>query len=483
MSAKTCPTRLVAVMGATGTGKSKFINILANAQFMVGTGLRSCTADVAESPPIETCHDQVVLVDTPGFDDTTISDEIILARIAAFLGTKYRQGQLLSGVVYMHRITDRKMGGSSHKNLNVFRKLCGDEALVNVAIVTNMWENVDPTLGAAREEELAKDDTMFGPLIAKGAHMHRHDGSRASALKILIQVLECTPRPLLLQRELVDEGKDIVDTSAAQEIDREVAAARRRFQKDLEDIRERLEEALREKDTESQLENEEEYEILKKKVEEAETTHMKLATAFVEAQVLAQNQRSGPQVGQTGELQTKKLLAQEDQGSDAAPQDIENINNAMTNPSTRLEGVETGLHEVKERIHVLEENVQKVTRNHRQICLRTKRAQLRESNVDSKVVAEGELPMEAHEIQIRPADWCYWKTGNMSLQGTPRVQIGEPINKPGHLHPSRRGARARHQEGETYCRLLATFLRYLSKEEAASSGIITLQSIPRPRSC
>ena len=67
---------------------------------------------------------------------------------------RYKRRRILSGVIYLHRITDRKLCGSSRKNLNVFRQLCGDEALTNVAIVTNMWENVEPATGVAREKEL-----------------------------------------------------------------------------------------------------------------------------------------------------------------------------------------------------------------------------------------------------------------------------------------------------------------------------------------
>lgn len=34
---------------------------------------------------MQTRYGQVALVDTPGFDDTTVSDEVILAKIAAYL--------------------------------------------------------------------------------------------------------------------------------------------------------------------------------------------------------------------------------------------------------------------------------------------------------------------------------------------------------------------------------------------------------------
>lgn len=49
----------------------------------VGEGLRSCTTAVNESSIFEVGGYPVRLVDTPGFDDTTLSDVDILKIIAA----------------------------------------------------------------------------------------------------------------------------------------------------------------------------------------------------------------------------------------------------------------------------------------------------------------------------------------------------------------------------------------------------------------
>lgn len=51
---------------------------------------------------------------------------------------RYEQGGTLAGVLYFHRISDFEMGEISMRNLNMFRKLCGDGTLQNVVIVTNM---------------------------------------------------------------------------------------------------------------------------------------------------------------------------------------------------------------------------------------------------------------------------------------------------------------------------------------------------------
>ena len=47
--------------------------------------LKSCTAEVQVANEFTIDGRRVVLIDTPGFDDTNVSDAEILERIAAFL--------------------------------------------------------------------------------------------------------------------------------------------------------------------------------------------------------------------------------------------------------------------------------------------------------------------------------------------------------------------------------------------------------------
>ena len=65
----------------------QFINTASNSHLSVGMGLESCTAEVQLSNEFVVDGRRVVLIDTPGFDDTNISDAEILNKIAAFLAT------------------------------------------------------------------------------------------------------------------------------------------------------------------------------------------------------------------------------------------------------------------------------------------------------------------------------------------------------------------------------------------------------------
>lgn len=180
----------------------------------------------------------VTLIDTPGFDDTTKSDTDILRMIAAFLATayasrcflrmiflllyRYENGKKLAGVIYLHRISDFRMGGISTRNFKMFRQLCGDSALKNVVLVTNMWGEVSKDVGEAREAELAREDMFFKPVMEKGARLLRHDNTVESTQEILRCIIGNQPRSLRIQRELVDEKKDISQTAAGAELNRDL---------------------------------------------------------------------------------------------------------------------------------------------------------------------------------------------------------------------------------------------------------------------
>lgn len=74
-------------MGATGTGKSQFINRASGSNFAVGHTLDSCTAEVRHTDPFELDDRKVILVDTPGFEDTHRTEVDILRAILGFLVT------------------------------------------------------------------------------------------------------------------------------------------------------------------------------------------------------------------------------------------------------------------------------------------------------------------------------------------------------------------------------------------------------------
>jgi hypothetical protein len=64
---------------------TQFINLISKSNLDIGSGLASCTSVVKPGDPFILDGRRVVLVDTPGFDDTTRSDIDVLNTIALFL--------------------------------------------------------------------------------------------------------------------------------------------------------------------------------------------------------------------------------------------------------------------------------------------------------------------------------------------------------------------------------------------------------------
>lgn len=192
----------------------------------------------------------IVLVDTPGFNDTYKSDTEILLELAKWLEVTYRQNARLNGIIYLHRITDVRMDGGAMRNLKMFRKLCGTDPMKNVIITSTFWSRIPESEAVAHEEELTKKPQFWGDMIDHGAQVKRFSGARQSALDILLSLSGKTTVTLTLQRELVDEAKPIADTQAGNAVNEELCALGRKYSDEIKQLQQETAEALAEKDDE-----------------------------------------------------------------------------------------------------------------------------------------------------------------------------------------------------------------------------------------
>ncbi|KXN84731.1 hypothetical protein AN958_12158 [Leucoagaricus sp. SymC.cos] len=146
---------LIAMMGPTGAGKSSFISQALGKDMGIGHDLQSYTSEVrALRVPIPGENADVVLVDTPGFDDTHKTDYQILQLISNWLKETGMKNIRLDGVLYLHRISDNRMAGTPLRNLDLFEKICGPKWFGRVVLVTTMWDEVDEVTGVDREKQL-----------------------------------------------------------------------------------------------------------------------------------------------------------------------------------------------------------------------------------------------------------------------------------------------------------------------------------------
>ncbi|CAL1717191.1 unnamed protein product [Somion occarium] len=273
----------IALMGATGTGKSTFANLACGwDDLAVASNLKSCTTEVAHTRTFFVDDFPVTMIDTPGFDDSKVPDSDILKSIASYLAASFEKGFKLSGIIYMHRISDFKMGGISLRNFSMFRKLCGDPNLKNVVIVTNMWSEVSLAIGEARERELKTDDQLFKPAYDKGAKFMRHDNTVESAHSIIRSIIKNHPEAFRIQQELVEERKDIIDVDAFVVLDTEMEKMRLQHKKELQDLKHDLERALENKDKETQAELRKVQSETLSKLAAMDTKHQSLSREYKE---------------------------------------------------------------------------------------------------------------------------------------------------------------------------------------------------------
>ncbi|KAF8541741.1 P-loop containing nucleoside triphosphate hydrolase protein, partial [Trichophaea hybrida] len=133
-----------AVMGETGAGKSAFIKALGGRDFQfreepkVGDDVYSCMKNITWYIANLNGED-IHIIDTPCFNDNSLSDADILKMLVDSLAAMYRSHKHLNGLLYIHDITEVRMKASEIKNLNLFQKLCGEQSFGNIVLVTNKW--------------------------------------------------------------------------------------------------------------------------------------------------------------------------------------------------------------------------------------------------------------------------------------------------------------------------------------------------------
>lgn len=275
----------------------------------------------------------VYLIDTPGFDDKNRSDTQVLTEIATWLGDSYRSKVLLHGIIYLHRITDVRMSGSARRNLLMFKHLCGDEYLKKVILVTTMWDKELESVGENRERELKDTPDFWGGMVSKGSVCRRYYNDAASG-KAIIHELASHGRPIVteIQRELVDESRELGQTAAGQEIEGELRKLQQQWTAKKRDVEKDVEEAKRQHDRvieELMREERDKYTDLLKKLEE-ETEAMR---ATLEDLL---EQRDMREVKMKGEMKRQRKVHKNDMSRLKKKQeDLERETAALKSQQTR----------------------------------------------------------------------------------------------------------------------------------------------------
>ena len=132
----------------------------------------------------------------------------------------------LGGVTYLQSIADKRMMGTTRRNLDMFSQLCGDKAPARVVLGTTNWGDVDKKVGEIREQQLAK--TFWKSMISSGSKLLRFDKTERSArafVEAILNQLEFGGKEeilndnfLRIQNELVELEQRIPETAAGKEL-------------------------------------------------------------------------------------------------------------------------------------------------------------------------------------------------------------------------------------------------------------------------
>lgn len=208
----------IAVMGMTGAGKSSFIEHCTKPpERLSSDGLFSCTSRVSIHTTVIGGH-TVHLLDTPGFNDSRQSDSKVLQELAYWLTAAYERDIRLSGIIYLHCITNNRLPGTAVRALNVFKKMCGTEAFKGVILATTMWDMVSME-DLAKAEKRHEDfyEKIRSDIIERGGKLVRLSAVEIDAVKILHHIVQKNRRLTLeFQRQLVDENRLMYETEAGQ---------------------------------------------------------------------------------------------------------------------------------------------------------------------------------------------------------------------------------------------------------------------------
>ena len=193
----------------------------------------------------------VHLLDTPGFDDTERDDFTVLREVADYLEKAYRSNILLRGIIYLHKIDDNRVRGSSRANLDMFQKLCGPEFQRRVIILTTMWDKVTSEEGFHYKSEL--ETSFLGSMIQNGSQVLKFTRTwpRPEALKILSQLIQLHNNDSVqIQRELYS-GMKLNQTGAGQVLHEDLLRQEQQWIQKLSEVREDYSRAMKRNDEES----------------------------------------------------------------------------------------------------------------------------------------------------------------------------------------------------------------------------------------
>ncbi|KAI0549167.1 P-loop containing nucleoside triphosphate hydrolase protein [Xylaria curta] len=280
---------IIAVLGITGSGKSTFISSLTGSDTEIGHNLRPKTAHIGIYSYVQESGRRVYLIDTPGFDDDIRTDIDVLQEQIFLFAQLYKFSAPLVGVIYLHSICKNRIGGSTMRNFRMLEQMCGFHAVHRIVLVTTMWNTIQPgslqhSNARERQMELITDEKFWGYMCRQGSQALQFDGGKESALQAIDALvhrhIQDGPITFQIQREIVDEGKDVWACSAARQIAQELIRVNEDCGRTIDQLSIQLTQAERQSDRDRTLRIAEERRAFERRLQDVQKANEQLQTSF-----------------------------------------------------------------------------------------------------------------------------------------------------------------------------------------------------------
>lgn len=182
------------------------------------------------------------------------------------------------------------MQGSALKQFEMFQQIVGEDALANVILGTTMWDRLSSQAdGFDRDMELRKD--FWSMMEHRGSQIASIDGSKGKAEGLIRRLMKMEPVVLKIQNEMLVEGRPLGKTSAAKVL----APRLSERQEDDRQLRERIRQAERRKDSDlrMRLEGQQQQTRKRQKKEDEEFKKLQSARVAEETQARIEQEKKG----------------------------------------------------------------------------------------------------------------------------------------------------------------------------------------------
>ena len=207
-----------------------------------------------------------MVIDTPGIGDAhpSMTETDILVAIARCLESmcvyvltrlyhtlnvthhvcRGREEVWVTGVLFLHRITDNKFSPTANRVSNMLKSLCGDDATDHIMLCTTMWDSVSQDKGGDRFEELCNTG-VWKEMVSKGASTGQFSSIGPNARKEAESIMEelitnARPVELAIQDEMINRGRSVAQTGVGQILVEHLREVRKAAEREMEEIRERM---------------------------------------------------------------------------------------------------------------------------------------------------------------------------------------------------------------------------------------------------